>query len=642
MSIHLMHPSLTFAEYRDKILGGWIGKCAGGILGAPIEGFKRFNQIPISDELFANTFPNDDLDLQILWLDMIRQKGPWVRQGDFAHHWKHHVDFPWNEYGIATFNLHSGLDVPDSGRLHNRYWGESMGSPIRSEIWGMVCPGLPAHAARYAQMDSEVDHAGFSVDAERFLAASAAIAFVESDLRIILNQALAHIPAGKTCHRMIRQVMADFDQYGPEITRGKIKSQWGDADFTSAPMNVAFTILALLQFGDSFESIVQSLHFGHDSDCIVATAAALIGIIHGYEAIPEIWKQRVGNALVVSPEIVGIEVPGTISELADGTADMGIAFLALLEEIHLEGAPNPQHYPKPAYHLVSEVVSSHDLEAAIAPTLNIHIERFGQSGLPPQMVVQSEWFAEVEVPLSGEVSAWTIPLSWRQEKLDALLDGTAKPTNLKYEIHVGSEIHAKGIPHFGSWQMVGPFMADDPALEPMHATYPDHGLASMPSAVYMNHDLADPHREILAPSALVALAEGAGEDVPFGCQVAYPKGFEWDLGAYFYGRGERTIYLQSYLSGAEPTAKWLCIGAAASVQVWLDGRSVYQEEELKRCWPMAHTAELTLTKQRHLVTIRLDFPTDQYGIHLGLKEHAGKHPHQCQWDRNWRFAFPRM
>ena len=27
---------ITYKQYLDKIWGGWVGKCAGGILGAPI------------------------------------------------------------------------------------------------------------------------------------------------------------------------------------------------------------------------------------------------------------------------------------------------------------------------------------------------------------------------------------------------------------------------------------------------------------------------------------------------------------------------------------------------------------------------------------------------------------------------------
>ena len=49
----------------------------------------------ISDDLFSTNFPNDDLDLQVLWLDMVKQKGPLVNEYDLREHWMKHVQFPW-------------------------------------------------------------------------------------------------------------------------------------------------------------------------------------------------------------------------------------------------------------------------------------------------------------------------------------------------------------------------------------------------------------------------------------------------------------------------------------------------------------------------------------------------------------------
>jgi len=67
---------ISYEQYLDKIWGGWVGKCAGGILGAPIEGFKCFHSIQFSEELFKTNYPNDDLDLQVLWLDLVKKKSP--------------------------------------------------------------------------------------------------------------------------------------------------------------------------------------------------------------------------------------------------------------------------------------------------------------------------------------------------------------------------------------------------------------------------------------------------------------------------------------------------------------------------------------------------------------------------------------
>jgi hypothetical protein len=198
---------LDYNTYLDKVLGGWTGKSAGGILGAPIEGYKRFNNIELSEKLFETNYPNDDLDLQVLWLDMVKKIGPSIRSTDFGDYWKNHVNFPWNEYGIATRNLKLGVYPPQSGVHNNWYWKESMGCPIRSEIWGMLCPGMPEEAAFYARMDASLDHDDFSVHAEMFLAACEAEAFYLSDPREIIEKVLTLFDPDCTLHRLVVSVL---------------------------------------------------------------------------------------------------------------------------------------------------------------------------------------------------------------------------------------------------------------------------------------------------------------------------------------------------------------------------------------------------------------------------------------------------
>jgi len=58
---------LDYDVYLDKVLGGWIGKSAGGAIGARFEGTKAYIEIA-PEEMFPETMPpNDDLDLQVLW-----------------------------------------------------------------------------------------------------------------------------------------------------------------------------------------------------------------------------------------------------------------------------------------------------------------------------------------------------------------------------------------------------------------------------------------------------------------------------------------------------------------------------------------------------------------------------------------------
>ncbi|MEG1276351.1 MAG: ADP-ribosylglycohydrolase family protein, partial [Ruthenibacterium sp.] len=61
--------------YLDKVHGGWFGKCLGGAAGAPVEGFKCLIETRHYTETLRTDLPNDDLDLQLLWLEVLQEKG---------------------------------------------------------------------------------------------------------------------------------------------------------------------------------------------------------------------------------------------------------------------------------------------------------------------------------------------------------------------------------------------------------------------------------------------------------------------------------------------------------------------------------------------------------------------------------------
>ena len=62
--------------YRDKVLGCWTGKNIGGTLGAPMEGQREIFDVSFyTQDLQGNPAPNDDLDLQLVWLKAIEENG---------------------------------------------------------------------------------------------------------------------------------------------------------------------------------------------------------------------------------------------------------------------------------------------------------------------------------------------------------------------------------------------------------------------------------------------------------------------------------------------------------------------------------------------------------------------------------------
>ena len=75
---------LAYADYYDKVYGCFLGKCIGGTAGGPAEGRKELLDFPLNEELLHKCLPNDDLDLQILWLELIETKGFDITARDMA------------------------------------------------------------------------------------------------------------------------------------------------------------------------------------------------------------------------------------------------------------------------------------------------------------------------------------------------------------------------------------------------------------------------------------------------------------------------------------------------------------------------------------------------------------------------------
>ena len=180
--------TITYSDLLDKIHGCWYGKCLGGAAGAPVEGIKEIIETDNFEEIFNPDLPNDDLDIQLLWLDVLEEKGINVTSDDLAKAWIEKCWYPFSEYGYFMKNFERGIKPPYSGIINNSFFKEGMGCPIRSEIWALISAGNPKLASQYAYNDACLDHADNSVYAEQFLSAAQSIAFFENDFVILRNK----------------------------------------------------------------------------------------------------------------------------------------------------------------------------------------------------------------------------------------------------------------------------------------------------------------------------------------------------------------------------------------------------------------------------------------------------------------------
>ncbi|UKI32266.1 MAG: ADP-ribosylglycohydrolase family protein [Lentisphaeria bacterium] len=318
-------PSSEFinrSEYRDKVLGCWTGKNIGGTLGAPMEGRREIFDVKFYvQDLKGKPAPNDDLDLQLIWLLAVEENGIYqVNERVLGEYWLSHITGPWNEYGVGKVNMANGLVPPLSGAFNNEQWKNSNGAWIRSEIWACLFPGAPDDALEFAWCDACVDHAGDGIYAELFTTAMESAAFVESDIRKLIDIALAKIPADCRVARSVGIAIREYEAgHDFKTARNAVVEDSADLGWFQAPANVAFAVIGLLYGeGDFGRSLCFAVNCGDDTDCTGATVGAVLGIVKGRSGIPAEWIEPIGETIrTVAIDPFHAEAPADLDELTE-------------------------------------------------------------------------------------------------------------------------------------------------------------------------------------------------------------------------------------------------------------------------------------------------------------------------------------
>lgn len=331
---------MNIKEYKNKVRGCWLGKNVGGSLGAPFE-LKRgvFDADFYTHDISKGVLPNDDLDLQLVFLNAAEKYGTGLNSEILGEYWLNSIVANWSEYGAGINNLRMGLLPPFSGE-YNNHNKNSCGSFIRSEIWACLTPGHPEKAVRLAYEDAIVDHAKEGVYAEIFCAAMQSAAFSECDIRNLIDIGLSYIPekcdiavavnTAIECYekgddwkaarkKILKTVPGTFGMYeGYEDREVEEDVPLGEPGY-DAPSNIGLMIIGLLYGeGDFSKSICIAANCGEDADCTAGTIGSLMGIILGADKIPSKWLEPIGDEIkTISVDLTDadVKIPLTVSEL---------------------------------------------------------------------------------------------------------------------------------------------------------------------------------------------------------------------------------------------------------------------------------------------------------------------------------------
>jgi ADP-ribosylglycohydrolase len=337
---------------RDRLLGAWLGRCAGCNLGKPVEGWTRGrirryldladaypidNYLPVvespPDDLRLNwCWPDttrgnveymardDDIDYTILGLHVLEDHGLDFGPMDVAVEWLDHLPFTqvYTAERAAYRNLVRGMTAPATASYRNPY-REWIGAQIRADMWGYVSPGDPERAVRLAYQDASLSHTQNGVYGELWAAALIAVSFVVDDVGRALEASLAFVPPRSRLAEAIGDVLRLHESgLDWEQARDAIEDRsYAGYSFVHTVNNAALVSAALLWGDRDFtKTIGLAVQGGWDTDCTGATAGSVFGAMHGAEALPAHWVEPLND--LVRSSIMGFD-RSRVSELATRT-----------------------------------------------------------------------------------------------------------------------------------------------------------------------------------------------------------------------------------------------------------------------------------------------------------------------------------
>ena len=339
-------------QLGDRVLGAWLGRCGGCLLGKPVEGWtdgqiRRFLEradawpldgyIPALDPhpldlppmkaswpeatrgAIAGMARDDDLDYTVVGLLLLERTGGDPTAADVASEWLARLPAgqTYTAERAAYRNLLIGLLPPQSAGHRNPY-REWIGALIRVDAYAYASPGNPTRAALLAARDASVSHVGNGVAAAMWAAATISLAMVGVPPSESVPAAAELVPQGSRLHVALRQVI-ELHRAGAawEASLSAVAEANAQYGWVHAIPNAAIIAASLLWGGGDYQrSVTLAVAAGFDTDSNGATVGSAAGALLGARNLPRQWIEPLQDTLRTSVAGLGSV---RISELAERT-----------------------------------------------------------------------------------------------------------------------------------------------------------------------------------------------------------------------------------------------------------------------------------------------------------------------------------
>ncbi len=297
----------------NKIKGGWAGQTIGVVYGAPVEFKYNGSMVPKNHiipwgehyvKYWWDKKPGlfDDIYTDLNFVEAFEKYGIEAPSDSIAKHWSTTAYHLAHANQASRYNILNGIMPPASGHWKNNPHADDLDFQIEADFIGFMSPGMVNSATDIADRVGHIMNSGDGYYGGVFVSALYSLAFVSNDPVYITEQAIKTIPAGTKFHDCISDVIKWHKEYPNDWkqTWFEVQKKW-DQDVgcpkgvflgfnIDAKINSAFVAIGLLYGnGDFTKSIDIAARCGQDADCNPATVGGVLGVMLGYDKIPEYW-----------------------------------------------------------------------------------------------------------------------------------------------------------------------------------------------------------------------------------------------------------------------------------------------------------------------------------------------------------------
>ena len=300
--------SIAMSELRDRIEGGWAGQMVGVAYGYPTE--FVYNQRIVPDEempewtpdMVANALDQDDLYVEMTFATVLDSKGLDATTQDFGDLLKDAPYRLWHANLSARRALKRGVPATLTGTPQYNAHANDIDFQIEADFVGLMTPGMPVAANELALRAGRVMNYGDGIYGGMFVSCMYAAAFFSDDPREVVEAGVDCLPAESPYARLIRDVLQWHGENPDDWmkTWQLIADKWDKREpcpsgalrpfNIDAKLNGAYIALGLLYGDKDFERTLRvATRAGQDSDCNPSNACGILGVMVGYDGIPDQW-----------------------------------------------------------------------------------------------------------------------------------------------------------------------------------------------------------------------------------------------------------------------------------------------------------------------------------------------------------------